>query len=94
MDIFKLVDRLKKDFHFKSENLKMGYSEYTSELYDLTFIFGASNGDRYYLVKNGEIVLLQEDLSPFSKDDDAILYKEIYSLIRNFVRKKKIEKLI
>ncbi len=95
MKIVDLINILKEDFHFKyCDNQKLGYSEYISELYELTFIFGASNGDSYFIIKNGETVLLQEDSSPFSSDDDAILYKEIYTLIRNFVRKKKIEKLI
>jgi hypothetical protein len=95
MDLTELIKKLKDEFHFKSVMIKMGYSLYKSELYDLSFDFGASNGDAYYYVYIGNSVVMREDLPVFSREtEESIVYNKIYTTIRNIVRQQKIEKLL
>ncbi|MFM2393566.1 MAG: hypothetical protein RLZZ546_1548 [Bacteroidota bacterium] len=99
MQYEKLIEKLiEYGFVFKPlPNGGWGYSEYVSENYNMSFVYGSSNGDSYYILRKNEEVILHEDASIFSstfKKDSEKICRKVYKKIQKIVRKERIDILL
>lgn len=71
-----------------------GYSEYINEKHNMSFVYGSSNGDLYYILRKNDEVILHEDISMFSdtfKKDSEKICRKVYKKIQKIVRKERID---